>query len=150
MLAAAIYRRAANRDAAEVGECFEKDLKQPSRNWWKWADQSLIDTHSRNPSDEELTGLVELEKLVNQRCPPFPQPLPDCRKELEAALWWRLGEAYVGKDDHRALKWYEKALERLGQETELREAAAEAAWSVAYKLGKEKKDTESISFLDRA
>jgi tetratricopeptide (TPR) repeat protein/energy-coupling factor transporter ATP-binding protein EcfA2 len=150
MLAAAIYRRDANPDAADVGEFFERTLKQPYHNWWRWADQSLIYKYSRNPSDGELAGLVELAKLASQRCPTFPQPLPDCRKELEAALWWRIGEAYEGRDDNKALTWYEKALKRLGQETELREAAAEACWSVASKLYKEKKHAESIPFLDRA
>jgi tetratricopeptide (TPR) repeat protein len=150
MLAAAIYRRDANLDAADVGEFFKEDIKQPYRNWWKWADQSLIYNQSRNPSDEELAGLVELAKLASQRCPTFPQPLPDCRKELEAALWWRLGEAYEGKDDNKTLEWYEKALERLGQETELREAAAETYSNVADKLYEEKKHAEGIPFLDRA
>jgi tetratricopeptide (TPR) repeat protein len=149
MLAAAIYRRDANQDAADVGEFFEKDIKQPYHNWWMWADQSLIYEHSRNPSDEEQTGLVELAKLASQRCPTFPQPLPDCRKELEAVLWWRLGEAYESKDDNKALEWYEKALERLGQETELREVAAKICWNVANKLYEENKYTEGISLLDR-
>src|SRR5439155_1611444 len=70
--------------------------------------------------------------------------------ELEAALWWRLGEAYRGKDDNKALEWYEKALERLGRETELREAAAETCSSVARKLYDAKKHSESILFLNRA
>jgi len=150
MLAAAIYRRDANLDAANIGEFFEKTMKQPYRNWWRWADQSLTYDQSRNPSDEELTGLVELTRFASQRCPTFPQPLPDYRTELEAALWWRLGEAYQGQDDNKALEWYEKALTRLSQQTELREDAAEAALYMAVKLSEEKKHAECIDFLNRA
>ena len=150
MLATAIYRRDTNQEVADVGEFFEEDVKQPYRNWWKWADQSLKYTTSRNPPQEALTGLEELAKLASHRCPPFPQFVPDCRKELEAALWWRLGEAYEDKDDSKALDWYEKALTWLGQETELRLLAARTALSVAYKLDEEKKYAECIPFLDRA
>src|SRR2546421_488408 len=122
--AAAIYLRHANGDAIQVGEFFQSEVKQPYRNWWRWAANSLIYATSNNPSPEVLNGLEELAKLASQRCPTFPQPLPDYRMELEAALWWRLGEAYRGKEDEKALEWYEKALSRLSQLVELREDAA--------------------------
>src|SRR5947209_262938 len=119
MMAAAIYRRDMNEDAAEIGEFFEATVKQPYRDWWKWVDQSVIYTYSGNPSSEELAGLEQLAKLAHQRCPNFPQPLSDYQKELEAALWWRLEEAYDGKDNNKAVEWYEKALVQLGDEEEL-------------------------------
>ena len=56
MLAAAIYRRGANRDAADVGEFFEEDIKQPYRNWWRWTAQSLKYTTSLNPPQEASRG----------------------------------------------------------------------------------------------
>jgi tetratricopeptide (TPR) repeat protein len=150
MLAAAIYRRDINKDAAAVGQFFATDIRSPYRTQWEWAAQSLIYNHSRDPSAEELTGLTELAKLVRERCPSFPRPLPDFRQELEAALWWRLGEAYIGKDDSQALAWYEQALERLKTQRALQEAAAGAAWNVANKLYEEKKHAECIPFLNRA
>jgi tetratricopeptide (TPR) repeat protein len=110
----------------------------------------LVYTTSQDPSDEELTGLIELAKLASQRCPSLPPPLPDYRQELEAALWWRLGEAHLYKDDRQALEWYEKALERIQTQRALQEAAAEAAWNVAYRLYKEKKHAECLPFLNRA
>ncbi len=154
MLAAAIYRRDINEDAADIGKFFEKDMRQPYRDWWMWTTQSLISTTSRGPFPEELTGLEELTKLTSQRCPTFPQSLPDYRKELEAALWWRLGESYEGRDDNKALEWYEQALIRLEKETELREATAEICYKIGYEISKglrnEKKPEESIPFLKRA
>jgi hypothetical protein len=113
MLAAAIYRRKSNQDAMAVGQFFATDLGSPYRSQWQWATASLVYTTSQDPSDEELTGLIELAKLAREHCPTFPPPLPDTRKELEAALWWRLGEAYLDKDDTQALAWYEQALERI-------------------------------------
>jgi len=150
MIAAAIYSRTINEDAAKVGAFFETSVQSLYRTWWTWAAQSLVYTSNRNPSAEALTGLEELEKLASQRCPTFLPLLPDYREELKAALWWRLGEAYLRKDDARALAWYEKALTRLGQQIELKEAAAEAVWNVAYALYQEKKYAEVISLLDRA
>ncbi len=150
MLAAAIYRRDANKEAAAIGNFFAGALKHPYRNWWKWVDESLVYTSSKNPSAEELSGLEELVKLANQRCPTFPAPVPDYRPVMEAALWWRLGEAFEGKDDHKALEWYEKALTRLGKEMELREAAAGVCFKIAYKLYDEKKYAECLPFWDRA
>jgi len=150
MLAAAIYRRDINEDAVAVGQFFATGLRSPYRSQWQWATASLVYTTSQDPSDEELTGLTELAKLARERCPSFPQPLPDSRQELEAALWWRLGEAYLSKDDTQALAWYEQALERLRTQHALKEAAAEAAWNVAYKMYGEKKFTECLPFLNRA
>jgi len=97
-----------------------------------------------------LNGLEELAKLASQRCPSFPQPIPDYRPELEAALWWRLGEAFRSQDDTKALEWYEKALTRLSQLAELREKAASAASDAAYKRFEEKKYAECIDLLNRA
>jgi tetratricopeptide (TPR) repeat protein len=150
MLAAAIYRRDSNEDAVAVGQFFATNLRSPYRSQWQWVTTSLIYNHSRDPSDEELTGLIELAKLARERCPSFPPPLPDARQELEAALWWRLGEAYLDKDDTQALAWYEQALERIQTQRALKEAAAEAAWNVSYTLNKEKKHTECLSYLNRA
>ena len=147
--AAAIYFRDANWDAISVGEFFQSEVKQPYRNWWKWTANSLIYTSNSYPSPEELNGLEELAKLASQRCPTFPQPIADYRLELEAALWWRLAEAYRNQDDFKALKWYEKALTRLNQSTELKEGTAEAAFDAAYKLYDEKKYAECIDLLNR-
>ena len=147
--AAAIYSRDANWDAISVGAFFQSEVKQPYRNWWKWTANSLIYTSNSYPSPEELNGLEELAKLASQRCPTFPQPIPDYRTELEAALWWRLAEAYRNQDDTNALKWYEKALTRLGQSTELKEGTADVAFDAAYKLFDEKKYTECINLLNR-
>jgi tetratricopeptide (TPR) repeat protein len=150
MIAAAIYQRDANEEVVTMGNFFEANMKQPYSNWWKWAAQSLVYNSSRYPSQEELIGLQELTKLASQRRLTFQQLLPDCQAELEAALWWRLGEAYQDKDDNKALEWYEKALTRLDQQVGLREATAETCWNVAYKLYEEKKQAERMPFLNRA
>ena len=150
MIAAALYRRDINEDVSDIGEFFEQQIRQPYRDWWRWATESLVYRTSRNPLPEELGGLEELVKLADQRCPPFPQPIPDYRKELEAILWWRLGESYQGEDDNRALGWYEQALARLSNDTELKEATAEACYDIALKLYNEKKYTECMSLLNRA
>ena len=150
MLAAAIYRRDANKEAVETGTIFTSIITSPYRAWWTWASQSLANTSSQNPSPEALRGLEELEKLLKQQRPIFTPPLSAYRNELEAALWWRLGEAYAGKDDHKALEWYEKALARLGEEEELREAAASICWNIAYQLNEQKKSAECLSFWNRA
>ena len=150
MLAAAIYRRAINEDAATIGKLFEQQIRQSYRDWWMWATHSLVYTTSRNAPPEALTGLGALAGLASERCPSFPPSLPDYRKELEAALWWRLGESYRGRDVNQALVWYERALTRLDKETELREAAAEACYKLGSRLYQEKKYTESLRVLNRA
>src|SRR5438270_7487739 len=133
-----------------MGDFFAQELKQPYRDWWAWAVESLVYDTSRSPSSEELHGLEALAILASQRCPTFPPSLPDYRPELEAVLWWRLGEAYEDRDDRKSLEWYEKALTRLDQLIELREAAARTCWNIAYKLIDEKKYTESLPFLNKA
>ncbi len=148
--AAAIYYRVANRDAIAVGEFFQSEIKQPYRNWWKWVANSLIYTSNSYPLPEELNGLEELAKLASQRCPTFPQPIPDYRTELEAALWWRLGEAYRNQDDKKALEWYEKALTRLNQLSELKEETAVVTFNAANTFYDEKKYTECKNLLNRA
>ncbi|HVB24757.1 MAG TPA: tetratricopeptide repeat protein [Ktedonobacteraceae bacterium] len=153
MIAAAIYKRDANKDAAEVGEFFEAHISLPYRNWWQWANQGLDARLSLFISpDEKIKKLELLEHLMQQRCPNFPSPLPNYQDELKGAIWWRLGEAYPMKGDEKALEWYEKALTvlELEQEIELREAAARRYSSVAYNLIKEEKYAEMIELLTRA
>ncbi len=150
MIAASIYLRDINADASAIGQFFEQQVRQPYRDWWTWATKSLVYTTSRDPSAEELIGLEKLAKLAKEHCPPFPILLPDCRKELEAALWWRLGESHRGRNENNAVEWFERALSRLDKEIELREAAAEACYEVGKGLRQEKKYTESIRFLNRA
>jgi tetratricopeptide (TPR) repeat protein len=152
MLAASIYRRGANREIVRIGKFFEAVIPQPSRKHWAWAAQSLIFRTSRDPSREEFHGLEELVRLASERCPRFSTSLltVDYQKELEAALWWRLGEAYQGKNDNETLKWHEKALTRLGQNSEFSEATARVAWRIASKLLDEKKYFESKTTSDRA
>ncbi|HLX57421.1 MAG TPA: hypothetical protein VKR83_10375, partial [Ktedonobacteraceae bacterium] len=147
MMAAAIYRRDINEDAATIGTFFKQQLRSPYKQWWIWATQSLIYTTSLSPLPEELAGLDELIKLAQQHCPTFPHPLPDSRKELEAALWWRMGESYRGRDENKAVAWYEQALTRLGSDVELREATAGACYEIGTKLYDEKKFAESIPVL---
>jgi len=150
MIAAAIYRRAINEDAATIGKLFEQQIRQPYRDWWTWATYSLVYTTSRNASPEALTELEALAGLASERCPTFPPSLPDYRKELEAALWWRLGESYRGRDENQALVWYERALTRLDKDTDLREAAAEVCYELGRRLRSEKQYPESLSVLNRA
>jgi tetratricopeptide (TPR) repeat protein len=150
MIAAAIYRRDINKDAAAVGTFFETQMGRPYHEWWTWATQSLVYLNGRSRSQEELTGLEALVQLAEQRCPSFPPWLPDYRRELEAALWWRLGEAYRDTDDPKTLGWYEKALTRLEKHAALSEDAAEVALKAASKLYEEHKYREILTFLDRA
>ena len=157
MITAAIYRRDINKDVFEVGAFFEAAIRSPYHSWWEWAAQSLVNTTSHNSSSESLAGLEELKQLVSQRSLSFPRhpllshDLSDCWGEIEAAVWWRLGEAYRGSDDIKALEWFEKAMTRLGTQSELRDATAEAALSASNKFVKERKHEEQrIRYLDRA
>jgi tetratricopeptide (TPR) repeat protein len=151
MISAAIYQRDMNKDASEVGAFFAETLvRSPYHQWWQWANQSLIYVTSQYPSEQELNGLRELIDLSRQRCPVFPQPLPPYRVELEAALWWRMGEAYRGRNDHTALEWYEKVLVQLKNEHDLQQALAETCYDLGKKLYDEKKYRDVLLYLNRA
>ncbi|HZR44263.1 MAG TPA: tetratricopeptide repeat protein, partial [Ktedonobacteraceae bacterium] len=151
MISAAIYNRKMNKDAAEVGTFFARNIGMPYRNWLRWAVLSLRFLNNRKCSDEVLVGLEKLADLVeSRRCSSFPLSLPNCKDELEAALWWRLGEAYLDRDGSKALGWYEKCLERLNNEAILKEDTARAYGEVAEKLSDEKKYAECITLLNRA
>lgn len=146
LLAAAIYQRDVNQDAIKVGEFFEASMRQPYLRQWEWAAASLVYTDSHYPSRGALTGLAQLEKLAHQHSPAFPLPLPAYQAELMAAIYWRLGEAHQGSDNNKALEWYEKALNVLDQQTELRDIAAQTAWAQAHKLYLEKRHAERIPY----
>ena len=138
MMAAAIYRRYANREQVKLWQFFEPIMQQPYRRYWDWSTQSLVYSNSYNPLSEELTGLQSLVKLASERYLDFPRPVPAFREELQAALWWRLGEAYQGRNESDAQDWYEKARGKLSKETVLEEEIIETAQNVDYKLEEEK------------
>src|SRR5581483_4415612 len=149
MIAASIYQRDINQDIFEVAAFFERYLSSQPFNWWQCAG-SLVYTMNSSVSEEELASLQALAKLVPQRSLTFPCLAHNYSQELEAALWWRLGEAYADVEDAKALQWYEKALTRLGQATELKEEAATTAFKAAYQLNTKKKYDEAIFHLNRA
>ena len=76
--------------------------------------------------------------------------MPGYKDELTAALQWRLGEAYSGKDGNKAIEWYEKALTILNEETKLREDAASAYFDVAYGLIEKKQFNEMVKLWTKA
>jgi tetratricopeptide (TPR) repeat protein len=150
MIAATMYRRGTNKEAARVALFFEQGVQSSSRLWWKWTTQTLVLMTRRRLSDQGLTELQKMVHQAEQRCPTFPSLLPNYREELEAILWWQLGEAYRGRDKHQSLEWYEKALKRLPTQRRLKDAASDTAWLIAEKLHRKKKDSEAIPFLTRA
>jgi tetratricopeptide (TPR) repeat protein len=152
IIAAAIYRRNANnKGAVAVGSFFEKSLQAPYCDWWRWVAQTLRHVANTTASDKEQLMLESLEQLVTgPRCPVFRPPLPEFRPELEAALCWRLGEAYLYQDGNKALAWYEKCINRLGDNVSLKKNVAAALVKVAGDLEKEKKHAERIPLLSRA
>ncbi|MBA2681925.1 MAG: tetratricopeptide repeat protein [Ktedonobacteraceae bacterium] len=72
------------------------------------------------------------------------------QKELQAALWWRLGESHESTDDRKALTCYETALSSLPQEQDLKVAIAETCCRLARKSWTEKKYTECLNFANKA
>ncbi len=140
MFAASVYQREANRVARTIGEFFQATLVQPYRKQWDWANQSLVYSTSRNPLPEELSGLKDVVRLASQNKVAFFPPMPLFQEELEAAVWWRLGEAYRGKSPNKCVYWYEKALGRLLHEEDLREALMEAKLDREHAVTEEEAD----------
>ncbi|GHO45987.1 tetratricopeptide repeat protein [Ktedonospora formicarum] len=126
MYAASIYQRETNREASQLGRFFENAMSEPTRSYWDWADQCLVFSHSLQPLRDEFTSLRQLVRLVSEKKVAFPTPLPAYSMELEAALWWRLAEAYQSSDIREAISWYRKARRRLPNEGELHKALEDA------------------------
>jgi tetratricopeptide (TPR) repeat protein len=150
MVSAAIYQRPITQDATRIGAFFAEQIKRPFHIWWKWIIHSLSSSHDRDTSNEALIGLTELASLVSQREVRFPMPFASFSAELEAALWWQLGEVHMNRDDYQALEWYERALTQLSQDKELKEATTEAYRRVARQLYNKSKFTEGLPFSQRA
>ena len=148
MLAASIYRRGINKDAATLGEFFAARIPAPYRNWLAWATAGLPATTGHRYSARALDGLQNLLPLTERNILTFATFLPDSRKELEAALWWRLGE--VCEHDTEALAWYEKALTRLGTQDELKVAIVKVTWNIISPLYAAQKYAECLPLLHRA
>ncbi len=148
MFAASVYQREANRVARTIGEFFQAALVQPYRKQWDWANQSLVYSTSRNPLPEELSGLKELVRLASQNKLAFFPPMPPFQEELEAAVWWRLGEAYQGNNPDGSVFWYEKALGRLPDEKDLRKALVEALWDREHESVSEEKEPTTFYRLE--
>ena len=144
MFAASVYQREANRVARTIGEFFQATLVQPYRKQWDWVNQSLVYSTSRNPLQEELSGLKDVVRLASQNKIAFFPPMPLFQEELEAAVWWRLGEAYRGKSPKECVYWYEKALGRLPHREDLREALAEAKLDREHTANEEEADEEDV------
>ncbi len=149
MVAASIYQRDLNEAAAAIGNFFGPQLHSPYKNWWHWLEESLVSIHSHHPSLEERTGLEEIHRLLQQQRLPLSLYINQ-QKELQAALWWRLGESHESTDDRKALTCYETALSSLPQEQDLKVAIAETCCRLGGKSWTEKKYTECLNFANKA
>ena len=148
MLAATFYRPEARQVAAEMGQFFEPLLHSPYDQRWQWVNDGL---DLGLLSAQETPALEALVNWAATHCPAFAAPLPEgYGPELEAALWWQLGEAYRYDDELKALEWYQKALTRLGVEQEIKEAAASTAYDIGYEFQEEKKYSESLKYYNLA
>jgi tetratricopeptide (TPR) repeat protein len=153
ILIASIYRRETCREAIKLGNFFEHALVHPYSKTWEWVATSFSYRTSHNPSHKELVGLEELEKITRERSPNFPQILLKgnaFQDEIMAALWWRLGEAYQERNDDKALEYYKQALNKLKQNTELRNVTAATALNAAYKLFNKKRYIECLPWIDES
>ncbi|GHO78458.1 hypothetical protein KSD_62290 [Ktedonobacter sp. SOSP1-85] len=148
MIVATIYNRRINREARQIGAFFANSLPMREKSRWNWATNGLIYFYSRKSSSEAL-ALEELHRHYSQSPGRLPALL-NYPQELEAALYWRLGDANRWQNEAKAVEWYEKAFEQLPQEEELKEALAEAYYDLGYKLHGEKRYNESIHFLNQA
>ena len=61
-----------------------------------------------------------------------------------------MGEAYRKRDDATALEWYEKALSRLKDDSDLKQEIAETCYNIGDKLDDEKKYSDVLRYLNRA
>jgi tetratricopeptide (TPR) repeat protein len=146
MIAAAIYQDHLPQEMVQLGSFFESQMKAPYCEWWHWAATGLVYQKDLPPSNKVLVSLKALLELLPKQHLAFPAPLPDSREELEAALWWLLGDAFLGTDNTQAVFWYEQALSRLGKYPALLAAAAYAYIISTHELP----GTEGFPLLERA
>lgn len=150
LFAASIYRRHAHAEVSALGAFFMASAPEQYRNWWNLGVHCLRNSNSRDPSSESTAQLEKLVQLVRDQSAFFCEPLAVWRSELEAALWWRLGEAYRDRDEVTALGWYQQALSRLGTEGTLRDDLARLYAWLANQLYETGQYRESIAYLDEA
>jgi len=150
MIATAMYRRDANREVVKLWRFFEPAMNQPYGKYWDWATSSLVYKNSYNPLPDELTGLQALVKLASLKAIDFPEPVSSFKNELEAVLWWRLAEAYQGRDENNAQEWYKKARRRLPPDITSEELAIEAVQEVPFKTGEPSEPARPDGGIDSA
>src|SRR5258708_1475873 len=151
LLAAAIYRRDAGYEVVSMGEYFARYMKGSYGVWWKSVRQAwMCDWAGEIWTGEVREGLEELGNRIKQDGLVFPQYLSQNQKELEAVLWWWLGEAYRNYDERKALLWYGEARLGLSNQSELRTMIAESYWKIAYKQYEQKAYAACIRPLDEA
>ena len=139
LIATSVYRREIIGEAGEIGDFFASCLHSQYIDWWWWTIKGLVSVEPNN-------GLEALLKLLEQKRLNVPAVFNTQREELEAVLWWLLGEAYDHRyHDNQALIWYEKALQYLPQEEDLKELAVVACFMLANRLLDEKKYIESAN-----
>ncbi len=152
MIAATMYNPPKTQEAISIGTFFETTISSPYVNWWELTKRSLTHRITSSTTEKSLVDLEEMARLAGQYPITFPPLLPNFREELEALLWWKLGQAYyyAGGHDFKTLEWCEKALTRLNHVPELRVMTAQACVNVNYQLAKQGKFADCIPYLQRA
>ncbi|HEY4035146.1 MAG TPA: tetratricopeptide repeat protein [Ktedonobacteraceae bacterium] len=151
LLASAIYRCRAGYEVVNMGEYFEHHMKGSYGEWWRSVAQGWVcDWTGKTWTNDIREGLEKLGNRIKQGGLVFPPSLSQNQQELEAALWWWLGEAYRNYDEQKALLWYREACLGLSNQSELRTMIAESYWKIAYKQYEQKAYAACIRLLDEA
>lgn len=150
MLASAVCHHGSSGVIFQLGAFFAGYMQAPTSTIWKWGELSLQDVTSNNTPGEMLECLLELEVLMQRKKLDIASPLASYTGELEAILEWRLGEAYLNRDENTALDWYQKAFPRLQHYVELRGELARVYAQLADTYYSKKEHRTSIYFLDEA
>jgi len=148
MLAASLSQQARAVEVSKLGEFFVSHMKSPYNNIWKWGKQSLQYPVSDRVTDIMLESLKELENVMHRGKLDSTSPLAVYHNELEAILWWRLGEAYLDREEHTALYWFQRAIPHLQQHSKLGEDVSRVYALLANAYYDKQEYIESVHLLD--
>ncbi len=148
-IAASIHSHDVYSDLLESSTFFERIMPPQYFNWWRLSTRSLLFSQ-KQAENGQRKDLEQLAELIEQRAIVCSSPLSTYLEELQAIVWWKLGQTYRTEDEQRAISWYQKALQRLHGYSDMQQDILDMYRMIAYKLFLTGRHAESITILDDA
>lgn len=145
MISASVYSHFSAKEILAIGNFFNIYFNEKQKKIWSVVSNCFITSLEKNFDEKLRADLDYIQNLLNSKKLPISTYHID-QNEIIASIYWRFGEIYLKIDAKKSVDFYLKAIEKLPEQIDLKNAALEAIYYAATKYYREGKEHIAIEY----